>query len=242
MTSNAPDKEVTVPNVPEPGEKFYWGAATAAYQVEGSPLADGAGRCIWHWDLPSALFAPGGLVQPCHSLHNQLRAAVSGYRVLKAVCPTGSVVWPCTTRPCGRQAARQRTWPPPREPKRGIISRSSSAHWSTASTPKASKATWLRTSLKTTTTTWTTCAYHPISWASTTTSVMFPAVLGRRPGSDGKRPEQGQSVHRDMFLCPTRCPTFEPIRYQGRYQVHGLRKCCRRGTQGLEGPGAREMD
>jgi beta-glucosidase len=28
-------------------EKFYWGAATASYQVEGSPLADGGGRCIW---------------------------------------------------------------------------------------------------------------------------------------------------------------------------------------------------
>jgi len=28
-------------------EPFYWGAATASYQVEGSPLADGAGRCIW---------------------------------------------------------------------------------------------------------------------------------------------------------------------------------------------------
>ena len=28
--------------------KFYWGAATAAYQIEGSPLADGAGSCVWH--------------------------------------------------------------------------------------------------------------------------------------------------------------------------------------------------
>jgi len=28
--------------------KFFWGAATAAYQVEGSPLADGAGSCVWH--------------------------------------------------------------------------------------------------------------------------------------------------------------------------------------------------
>jgi beta-glucosidase len=28
--------------------KFFWGAATAAYQIEGSPLADGAGRCVWH--------------------------------------------------------------------------------------------------------------------------------------------------------------------------------------------------
>jgi beta-glucosidase len=38
--------------VPEPDvgatAKFYWGAATAAYQIEGSPLADGAGRCVWH--------------------------------------------------------------------------------------------------------------------------------------------------------------------------------------------------
>jgi len=29
-------------------DKFYWGAATAAYQIEGSPLADGAGSCVWH--------------------------------------------------------------------------------------------------------------------------------------------------------------------------------------------------
>jgi beta-glucosidase len=29
-------------------ESFLWGAATAAYQVEGSPLADGAGPSIWH--------------------------------------------------------------------------------------------------------------------------------------------------------------------------------------------------
>ena len=29
-------------------ESFLWGAATSAYQVEGSPLADGAGPSIWH--------------------------------------------------------------------------------------------------------------------------------------------------------------------------------------------------
>jgi beta-glucosidase len=29
-------------------DSFLWGAATSAYQVEGSPLADGAGPSIWH--------------------------------------------------------------------------------------------------------------------------------------------------------------------------------------------------
>ncbi len=27
---------------------FLWGAATSSYQIEGSPLADGAGASIWH--------------------------------------------------------------------------------------------------------------------------------------------------------------------------------------------------
>ncbi len=37
---------------------FLWGAATSAYQIEGSPLADGAGASIWH----RFAHAPGNIV------------------------------------------------------------------------------------------------------------------------------------------------------------------------------------
>lgn len=37
---------------------FLWGAATSAYQIEGSPLADGAGPSIWH----RFVHAPGNVL------------------------------------------------------------------------------------------------------------------------------------------------------------------------------------
>lgn len=39
---------------------FLWGSATAAYQVEGSPLADGAGPSIWHRFVHTPGACPSG--------------------------------------------------------------------------------------------------------------------------------------------------------------------------------------
>jgi len=39
---------------------FLWGAATSAYQVEGSPLADGAGPSIWHRFVRTPGFVKNG--------------------------------------------------------------------------------------------------------------------------------------------------------------------------------------
>ncbi len=41
-------------------DNFLWGAATSAYQVEGSPLADGAGASIWHRFTRTPWLVPGG--------------------------------------------------------------------------------------------------------------------------------------------------------------------------------------
>ena len=39
---------------------FLWGAATSAYQIEGSPLADGAGPSIWHRFVHTPRAVQGG--------------------------------------------------------------------------------------------------------------------------------------------------------------------------------------
>ncbi|MBN1837743.1 MAG: beta-glucosidase, partial [Spirochaetales bacterium] len=44
----SPPKDGTAVQERTDARDFYWGAATASYQIEGSPLADGAGASIWH--------------------------------------------------------------------------------------------------------------------------------------------------------------------------------------------------
>ncbi|HSS77207.1 MAG TPA: GH1 family beta-glucosidase [Thermoanaerobaculia bacterium] len=41
-------------------DDFLWGAATSAYQIEGSPLADGAGPSIWHRFTRTPWLMPNG--------------------------------------------------------------------------------------------------------------------------------------------------------------------------------------
>lgn len=41
------NKNIHLPKIQFPKD-FLWGCATSAYQIEGSPLADGAGPSVWH--------------------------------------------------------------------------------------------------------------------------------------------------------------------------------------------------
>src|SRR5437899_1214586 len=64
---------------------FLWGAATSAYQIEGSPLADGAGPSIWHRFVRTPrLVRDGdtGALAPGH--RNRFEAPIASHQLLRS--------------------------------------------------------------------------------------------------------------------------------------------------------------
>lgn len=74
---------------------FLWGAATSAYQIEGSPLADGAGASIWH----RFAHVPGSVASGDHGdvacdHYQRFEADVALMRELGIQAYRFSIAWP----------------------------------------------------------------------------------------------------------------------------------------------------
>ena len=76
-------------------DNFLWGAATAAYQVEGSPLADGAGESIWHRFThdPRLMIARGDTGDIACDHYNRMEPDVALMRELGLQAYRFSVSW-----------------------------------------------------------------------------------------------------------------------------------------------------
>ncbi|MFD1788039.1 GH1 family beta-glucosidase [Sphingomonas floccifaciens] len=74
---------------------FLWGAATAAYQVEGSPLADGAGPSIWQRFChdPRLMAAPGHSGDVACDHYNRMEEDVALMKRLGLQAYRFSVAW-----------------------------------------------------------------------------------------------------------------------------------------------------
>lgn len=74
---------------------FLWGAATSAYQIEGSPLADGAGPSIWHdfTRLPGAILGGDSGDTACDH-YRRYREDVALIRALGHNAYRFSLAWP----------------------------------------------------------------------------------------------------------------------------------------------------
>ena len=74
---------------------FLWGAATAAYQIEGSPLADGAGPSIWQRFShdPRLMAAPGDTGDVACDHYNRMESDVELMKELGLQAYRFSVNW-----------------------------------------------------------------------------------------------------------------------------------------------------
>src|SRR3546814_8825007 len=76
-------------------DDFLWGAATAAYQIEGSPLADGAGASIWQRFShdPRLMAAKGDTGDVACAHYNRMPADVALMKELGLKASRFSVNW-----------------------------------------------------------------------------------------------------------------------------------------------------
>jgi beta-glucosidase len=76
-------------------DDFLWGAATAAYQIEGSPLADGAGPSIWQRFShdPRLMASPGDTGDVACDHYNRWREDVALMKALGLKAYRFSIAW-----------------------------------------------------------------------------------------------------------------------------------------------------
>jgi len=85
-------------------ERFLWGAATASYQIEGSPLADGAGASIWHtFSHEPGVIAGGDHGDVACDHYRRWRDDIALMRELGLRAYRFSIAWP-RVFPTGRSA------------------------------------------------------------------------------------------------------------------------------------------
>src|SRR5690242_10281456 len=85
-------------------EGFLWGSATASYQIEGSPLADGAGASIWHTfsHTPGVIAGDDNGDVACDHYH-RWQGDIALMRELGMQAYRFSIAWP-RVLPAGRGA------------------------------------------------------------------------------------------------------------------------------------------
>ncbi len=86
--------EAASPTVPFP-QGFYWGTATAAYQIEGAWNEDGKGEPIWdHFDHPSGKIKDGTNANVACDHYHRSREDIALIRALHLNSYRFSVSWP----------------------------------------------------------------------------------------------------------------------------------------------------